>query len=228
MSKAVANDGKGPGRKSAAKPEIEKRERILLTAERLFAADGYHGVSMRDIAKEADVGLPLIVYHFETKLGLYRSIFEYRRSLFDERRILLEKIADFEGPDALLKIATAFVLPIVKSYATPDGSNYAMLVVREASDPQEEARGIIEAYYDPVARAFMAAVKRALPGVTDEYLHWSYHFAVGALVMSVFDRRIERLSGGKFRNVDVTRKAKMLAAFIADGMQGGARRFKRR
>lgn len=170
-------------------------------------------------------GLPLIVYYFETKLGLYRSIFAYRRALFEERLAQLEQIVDFEQPDVLLKITTAFVAPIVRSYATAEGREYAQLVVREASDPQEETCGIIEEYYDPIANAYIAATKQALPDASEEYLCWSYLFAVGALVMSVFDHRIGRLSGGAFGSTDVATKAKMLAAFIAEGIRGGAKSF---
>ncbi|AYQ41590.1 MULTISPECIES: TetR/AcrR family transcriptional regulator [Burkholderia] len=212
--------------KSNTKPEMDKRERVIVAAERLFAREGYHGVSMRDIAKEADVGLPLIVYHFETKLGLYKAIFEYRKGLVEERLAQLEQITDFDQPDVLLKIATAFVSPIVRSYATPEGREYAQLVVREASDPQEGTRGIIEEYYDPIGKAYISAIRRALPNASDEFLCRSYLFAVGALVMSVFDHRIGRLSGDSFSDTDVEVKTNMLAAFIADGMQSGGERFK--
>ncbi|MEK7946313.1 TetR family transcriptional regulator [Pigmentiphaga sp. YJ18] len=208
--------------KEPAGAELARRERVIVAAERLFADEGYHGVSMRDIAKAAEVGLPLIVYHFETKLGLYRAIFEYRRDLFDERLRQLERI-DFDAPDVLGHIATAFVGPIIRSHATPEGREYARLVVREASDPQEETRGIIEHYYDPIAKAYIAATRRALPEASHEYLCWAYMFAVGALVMSVFDHRIARLSDGAFTAIDVETKTRMLAAFIADGLRAGAR-----
>ncbi|WP_175779519.1 TetR/AcrR family transcriptional regulator [Burkholderia anthina] len=226
MTQTEPRDTKRARGNSNTKPEAGKRERIILAAERLFARHGYHGVSMRDIAREADVGLPLIVYHFETKLGLYKSIFEYRKELFEERLALLEQITDFDKPDVLLDIATAFVTPIVRSYATPEGRGYAQLVAREASDPQEETRGIIEEYYDPIGKAYIAATKRAMPYASDEYLCWSYLFAVGALVMSVFDHRIGRLSGGVLGNTGIARKTSMLAAFIADGIRCGGERFK--
>jgi len=166
------------------------------------------------------------VYHFERKLGLYKSIFEYRRPLFEERLTQLEQIVDFDEPDVLLKIATAFVAPIVRSYATSEGREYAQLVVREASDPQEETRGIIEEHYDPIAKAYIAAMKRALPHASDDYLCRAYLFAVGALVMSVFDQRVQRLSGAAAVTTNVATKTKMLAAFIADGIRGAAKHFK--
>lgn len=44
---------------SAAKePAVNRKENIRLAAERLFAARGYHGVSIRDIANEAGCSSP--------------------------------------------------------------------------------------------------------------------------------------------------------------------------
>jgi len=56
--------------------EAEARERILLSAERLFAAKGFAGTTVRDIAKAADLNLAMIHYYFGNKDGLYRAIFE--------------------------------------------------------------------------------------------------------------------------------------------------------
>lgn len=202
--------------------DMEKRDRVILAAERLFAQEGYHGVSMRDIAKEADVGLPLIVYHFETKLNLYRAIFEYRKGAIQERLDELARITSFSGDDAVERIVHAFVAPILRSHATPEGMYHAQLVVREASDPQEATRGVIAEYFDPTARAFIAALREALPTASHEYVCWAYLFAVGALVMSDFDGRMVRISNGKYANRNIAKKISMLTRFIAGGIRAGA------
>ena len=62
------------------------RDRILATAERLFAEYGYDGVSMRQIGAEADAQIALIAYHFGTKEKLYRAVFEHRITPLSARR----------------------------------------------------------------------------------------------------------------------------------------------
>ncbi|MDR5785322.1 TetR/AcrR family transcriptional regulator [Caballeronia sp. LP003] len=220
MTVGTAREVRRVKAKSAHEPD--KRERILVAAEKLFAQEGYHGVSMRDIAKEADVGLPIIVYHFETKLNLYRSIFEFRKGTLEERLKELRKIVDFESEDAVEGIVRAFVTPILRSHATPDGIYHAQLVVREASDPQEATRGIIEEYFDPLAREFIGALRKAIPTASHEYLCWAYLFSVGALVMSVFDGRMVRISQGKYTGLPITRKITMLSRYIAAGIRTGS------
>jgi AcrR family transcriptional regulator len=194
---------------------------VLIEAERLFALEGFHGVSMRDIAQAADVKLALIVYHFETKAKLYHAIFEHRKDLFEERLQGLKSIADFTSPDALERIVHAFVSPILRSQMSSAGKSYAQLVVREASDPCSETRGIIAEYFDPFAREFVQAIQLALPRKSPEYVHWAYLFAVGALVMSVFDSRIARISNDTVKPANLAAKTRHLTTFIAAGIRGG-------
>ena len=55
---------------------LETRERIIATAARLFAQYGYHGVSLRQIAKETGVQASLAQYHFKNKESVFRAVFE--------------------------------------------------------------------------------------------------------------------------------------------------------
>src|ERR1700744_2236310 len=112
--------GKGAAGGMAPARESGRRERVLQAAAWLFAFEGFHGVSMRDIAKEADVGLPLVVYHFETKLNLYKSIFDEHKHLFAERLEELRSATAEPGPDLVERIVTAFVAPIMRSQTTEE------------------------------------------------------------------------------------------------------------
>jgi AcrR family transcriptional regulator len=56
----------------------EKQLSILKVAERLFADQGFHGTSVRDIAQEADVNIAMISYYFGSKDKLLESIVKYR------------------------------------------------------------------------------------------------------------------------------------------------------
>lgn len=53
------------------------KEKIREIAHDLFAKKGYEAVSIRDIAKGADVNLAAINYHFENKLSLYHSVIDF-------------------------------------------------------------------------------------------------------------------------------------------------------
>lgn len=64
------------------KEKIDKRERILDVAERMFSDLGYDGASTRIISKEAGVNMAMLNYYFGSKDGLFTSVFERRVSTF--------------------------------------------------------------------------------------------------------------------------------------------------
>ncbi|MFL9485467.1 TetR/AcrR family transcriptional regulator [Chitinophagaceae bacterium LWZ2-11] len=56
----------------------EKQLQIIECAERLFAATGYEGTSVRDIAEGAEVNMAMISYYFGSKEKLLEAVLEYR------------------------------------------------------------------------------------------------------------------------------------------------------
>jgi TetR/AcrR family transcriptional regulator len=50
------------------------RNTILDAAEKMFAARGFAGTSMRELAREAQTSQALLHHHFGTKIGLYDAV----------------------------------------------------------------------------------------------------------------------------------------------------------
>ena len=57
-------------------PRRDRREDIVQTSLHLFAEKGFHGTSMRDIARSADITEGLIYHYFESKRDLFRAIID--------------------------------------------------------------------------------------------------------------------------------------------------------
>lgn len=195
----------------------ERRARILDIAQEHFAEHGYEAVSMRDIAAAAEVSLALVTYHFGTKDSLYREIFARRQMVVDERLARLGAV-DATAPDAIDQVVAAFVEPQMRLRETSDGLAFARLLAREATDPSSERRGIIEEYYDPMARRFIAALREVRPEMTPEQARWGYLFAVGAMSMSALDDRVQRFGEGAPSSL--AQKTALLKAFIRGGWTG--------
>jgi TetR/AcrR family transcriptional regulator len=73
----------------------EARAKILGAAEELFAAHGFSGTRVRQIAERAGVTGALVHYYFENKEGLYRATIE---SVVGTVRELLAQAAESEAP----------------------------------------------------------------------------------------------------------------------------------
>jgi AcrR family transcriptional regulator len=195
------------------KPPPGRAKQILRAAERIFARNGYHGTTMRQVADAAGVGLSLVVYHFKTKDQLYRAIFEARQHVNEERLARLAAVDD--SADALDQLVSAFIDPVLALHNTPDDIWFARLVLREASDPSSQERDIISDLFDPLARAFVAALERILPDRPPGFHAWAYLFSVGALTQSAFDDRITNIAD----QPATSRKHEFLRAYIAAALR---------
>lgn len=61
-------------------PRDARRTQVLAVAQDLFASEGYHHVSMDDIADRAEVSKPVLYRHFPSKLDLYLAVVDERGS----------------------------------------------------------------------------------------------------------------------------------------------------
>ncbi|MCC2309766.1 TetR/AcrR family transcriptional regulator [Cellulomonas chengniuliangii] len=59
-------------------PRDARRAQVLRIAQGLFATEGYHHVSMDDIADHAEVSKPVLYRHFPSKLELYLAVVDQR------------------------------------------------------------------------------------------------------------------------------------------------------
>ena len=200
------------------------RDRILATAERLFAERGYHAVSLRHIGDEAETQIALISYHFGNKELLYRAVFERRLTPVTERRraALAAAMAATQGQPTIEAVLDAFARPWIEVRDTDEGRFYARLIAREVNDPQEEGRGIVGSLLDPIARDFLEAMERALPGYERSEIHWAYHFFIGLLTLTMANpRRVKRLSGDLMEGQSTDVMVSRLVAFVTNGLRAG-------
>ena len=86
--KRSASRGSGTSGAPTVAPEParpDRRQAILLAAEKLFAQHGYHAVTIRQIAEEAGVPLALVGYYFGPKHERHAGVFG---DLADRHRVV--------------------------------------------------------------------------------------------------------------------------------------------
>lgn len=202
------------------------RQRILDAAEKLFSERGLEGVSVRQIATVARLDFAMINYHFGSKLGLYRAVFQRRSDKLAEQRLgALERVLAKSGDSIpqLEDIVCALVTPNIRLRADPQagGIPFARLIVREMTDPNERERGIVSAAFDQTAFHFMEVLATVFPGASRAELHWAYHFAIGTLVHTMASTgRLEYLSRGACQMSDPDVVLARLIPFVVSGIQG--------
>jgi AcrR family transcriptional regulator len=210
----------GPAEQPIAPRSIESGIRtrgvILRVAERLFAAKGFDGVSMREIGIEAGVPLALVSYHFKSKLGLYRAVFRAHEAITKARIEQLEKFRPSEDSEKTVRdLVLILVQPVIEMAAAPGGRDFARLIAREV----EAERGVLAEFIDPVAKLIIGHLERAFPELDKTTVHWAFLFASGALAINhAATGRIERLSDGRCHSDDPAEIIDHLVDFIAGGI----------
>lgn len=197
----------------------DRRQAILLAAEKLFAQHGYHAVTIRQIAEQAGVPLALVGYYFGPKHALFHAIFEHWSHTIDERLAGLAALDnDPDDPRTLVRIIEVFTGPVLALRAGAEGEYYALLVSRELGHATAEVDRVLRGYFDPLAQAYIDALHLALPHATRSQVAWGYQFTLGALLHHLSDTRIERLSHGQNQRSDPS-VAPMLVNFIVGGLR---------
>jgi AcrR family transcriptional regulator len=80
----------------------ERTDKILQAAAQLFARQGYHGTSTREIARLADVSENTLFRHFDHKEDLFWSALRSRSAGLKLRRDLLDGISGGDDPEVVL------------------------------------------------------------------------------------------------------------------------------
>ena len=81
---------------------IDKKEAILTVAEKLFSEQDFDAVSVRDLAKEANVNIAMISYYFGSKEKLFEALITSRleasqgsiKDIVSRDKPILEKMYD--------------------------------------------------------------------------------------------------------------------------------------
>lgn len=92
-------------------PAVARRAQVLQVAQDLFAREGFHHVSMDDIAEHAAVSKPVLYRHFPSKLDLYLAVVDHRGEALVQRidRALGQVQAEAGGRAVVRAIVGAYV-----------------------------------------------------------------------------------------------------------------------
>jgi AcrR family transcriptional regulator len=208
--------------KPAANEDASARERILHSAEELFAEGGFNGVSMRDIAANARVGLGQLTYYFESKRDIYLTVFlnsGFRITSERKRRLVEAREKYGRKPIPVKVLISGFVAPYL-DYARADGATYVRLYSRLHTEPADLAQDVRSRVYDETTLDYADAFREALPNIPAEVLYWRLTFMMGAYNFAfIRSGRLEVMSRGEMTSDDLDSVLKQVLPFIEAGLR---------
>lgn len=202
----------------------QTRERLLDSAEELFAQHGFQEVSLRAITGRAGVNVALVNYYFGNKISLLNAVLERRAApIIDRRNRLLDACAERAEKTGRLdagEIIEAYIAPVLLSNAE-DTSNERMqrMIGVAFSDSSLEMGRAIHRIFRGVASRFIAMLREACPELSPEEFHWRLVCILGGMTYLLAEPgRVRRLVGTEFDALDKNVAMASAMPFLTAGM----------
>ncbi|MCK6079401.1 TetR/AcrR family transcriptional regulator [Microbacterium sp. EYE_5] len=137
MSSPKTTGARGPYAKSA-----QRSSDILDAAATVFGTHGYHGGSLRDIARQLDVSLTSVVHHFGSKYELLEAVLERSDGTTDGNQAF-----DFDAACVDRGVVPATLERIRSSVKRPELLRLFAILAAESSAPGHPAHDWFVARY---------------------------------------------------------------------------------
>lgn len=218
----MTTDAKRP-RRTKAQQRAEMLEQILDAAEYLFSRHGLHGVTLNEIATQANTHTSLLRYYFEDKKAIFDAVFARRGGESATRRMAaLDRYeAECGGQPTVEGALHAFLDSDLELFGDGDQRwrNYGTLAAQVSMTPEWGAE-LFDTHFDPVVLKLIGLLKRALPDCPEETIFWGYHFVSAGHVLTIARTgRIDTLSGGLCKSDDFPAIKVHMARFMAAGLR---------
>ncbi len=201
------------------------RDRLLDSAERLFAENGVDATSLRHITNDAEANLASVNYHFGSKEELFRQIFARRIGPINQERLRLLDSCEAQGTPSLECVLEAFLAPTLRLRSDPEqgGEHFMCLMGRLFSEPTEWKTILMEEFNE-IFQRFGTALQMALPEHAPIDLTWHLFFTIGAMahLMTAGDL-LKTFTQDRCDPADVEGTLQRLVDFSAAGFRGASR-----
>jgi AcrR family transcriptional regulator len=206
----------------------DARERILETAEVLFAKQGVDKTSTRDITAEAGVNVASINYYFRSKEALTEEIF-----MRLAQRVTVLRLADLSKcMDAARQNNSALRLEdlvncFLRPYFEPGfhGALLARFILQHRLHPSEMTRRVFVQYLDPFAMEFIDALCLTDMRVSRAEWLWRYTLMTGTVMLAMTDigptNRMRVLSDGQADASNADELKRNLAEYLCRALRRG-------
>lgn len=165
---------------------MTSKEKLLRSAETLFAAKGFREVTVREIAARAGVNSALVGYYFRGKQALFNEIYRaHTEPLVQERMKRLAAITGNGHKPALEEILRAWVIPWLRVGTDPQHRALHVRFTANLSNERWHHNKKASNLSQQMHAAFVDALQQCLPGLSKETLLWRLHFLMGSITFGL-------------------------------------------
>ena len=162
--------------KSNQRPPLKTRERLLVTASRIFAEKGYQEATVAEICEQAETNIASVNYHFRDKESLYLEAWRYAF-----QQDMLRHPVEASNSDDITNEArlTARIRALIARIADPDAHFFA-IVHREMAQQSSLLEKIMVTEINPERHALIALLTELLgPTATEQQVQFCHASIIG-------------------------------------------------
>jgi len=177
----------------------ETRQRLIDTAERLFAERGIDAVSMRLINREAgQLNTSSIHYYFGSRDAVIEAVVERRMSVINRRRLaLLEQLRAAAGEISLRDIVASYVRPLAaqsEGAGSNTSGNYVRFLAQAYASAEIDITRLARGRWDESLQQVAEMARELLPGLPEPLFRERMGIVFRAVVYALADRERDSLS----------------------------------
>ncbi len=166
---------------------VDTRERLLSAATSLFAARGFHGTTMREIAQGAGANLAAANYYFGSKEALYLEVLRKQfaevraRLALQDSAVEAAKLARLRR-DEVVAILRRRITAMLELLLGPPPALHATLMIREMTDPSAALPAVVAEFMVPQIEEMKVVVERLAPGLAQAEVERCIFAVVGQIL----------------------------------------------
>ncbi|OBA85931.1 hypothetical protein A5662_03640 [Mycobacteriaceae bacterium 1482268.1] len=218
MSTSAAASQRVAASREASRAGIQNR--LLDSAEELFADRGYFGISVREITDHAGTRLAAVSEQFGGKQALFRAVVLRRiQPLNEDRRTRLAALPVRGSRVRRLRaLIEAFSEPMRERAGDPGWDNYFRLIAQLANSGHP-IRALVADEFNSIAADFIARLRDLFPGAGEGAIHDAYLHLVAATMHTYSNNmRLDSLTAGRMHAHDIDERHQSLVRFAEGGI----------
>ena len=203
------------------------RNRLIRSAEDLFANRGFGGLTIREVARRSETNLASAYYHFGSKEAMVLEMLSSRIKPINQKRLhyLQNARKDSGGkPLKTIEIFKALIVPIGEEISKSSHSRktLALLVARSFTEPESFIQKMHSRFFGELCETFILELRRAHPQAKELDIYWNLHFAISSMLGALAQhRRLHDFSGGRCDDDNAEDMIHRLLIFVTNGFEAG-------
>lgn len=189
----------------------------------MFAELGYHGVTLKDVAARIGVSSTLIHYHFKGKESIYEAVWARKAPQSAQNRLeAMRRYAEQAGDHVTVEGALHAWIDADLNSQIEDPDYWAAFgrISAQANSASGWGAQKMSKFFNPVVRALIDLLQKAMPDCDEATILWGYHFLSGAMTHNMARTgRLDDLSNGLCSSEDFESIKLHMATFMAAGFE---------